>query len=560
MRNKTLSNAGLLFLALVFSAGLMFAFIELPGLLDSFLQKRLGFPQFDQGGGDLNALKTEMFIRGLHLRWIGYGSLFLIFGLILYGYSSRKPGWAMAGAVVLFIPVFGQFALSMFFLAGLGFLRIVWLPMLEVTSFNLLDLGRVIYVPYWVLMWIFGLFKWNAHTFLTYLLMGSGAFIFTWGVLVWFRSRFAGEKVAASWIYRFSRHPQYLGWILWSYGFILFTPFINQMKKSWSVPSSLPWLLMTMAILGICMMEELKMMKLTNGGYQEYRSSAPFLFPLPSWLNRIITWPARLFAKGGTPTRGSQVVWITLTYTGLLILLSLFWVDFGTGRGNSTKRAEAGPALSAIMQEVDGLGDDRKGIWSLINEIATYGEPGMDSLLILAVHPNPIIREFSMQLLGNHGVTKAEELFIASLNDSLSRVRSAAILAAGKIRSEKAVDGLVGLADDPSVKNNLSQIYIALGSIGDPNAIPCLTKGLEMKEWYYQVPALNALMEIDPVTNLHYAFSELNDPDVNVRRNAVMTCIRSGNFEAVEPLRSVLDDEDYEVRFYAKQGIKKLEK
>jgi hypothetical protein len=122
MRKKILGNAGLLLLAVVFSAGLMFAFIELPGMLDSLLQKRLGFPQFDQGGGDLNALKTEMFIRGLHLRWIGYGSLFLIFGLILYGYSSRKPGWAMAGAVGLFIPVFGQFALSMFFLAGLGFL------------------------------------------------------------------------------------------------------------------------------------------------------------------------------------------------------------------------------------------------------------------------------------------------------------------------------------------------------------------------------------------------------------------------------------------------------
>jgi protein-S-isoprenylcysteine O-methyltransferase Ste14 len=432
--------------------------------------------------------------------------------------------------------------------------------MLEVTSFNLLDLGRVIYVPYWILMWIFGLFKWNAHTFLTYLFMGSGAFIFTWGVLAWLRSRFAGEQVAVSRIYRFSRHPQYLGWILWSYGFILFTPFINQMRKSWSVPSSLPWLLMTMVILGICMMEELKMMKLTNGGYQAYRTSAPFLLPLPSWLNRIITWPARLITKGRTPTRWSQVAWITLTYTGLLILLSLFWVDFGSGRGNSKERAEAGPALSGIIQEVDGMGDDRKGIWAIINELATYGEPGMDSLLVLATHPNPIIREFSMQMLGNHGVTEAEELFIASLNDSLSRVRSAAILAAGRIRSQKAVDDLVELADNPFVKNNLSQIYIALGSIGDPKAIPCLAKGLEMKEWYLQVPALNALMEIDPFTGLQYAFSELNDEDVNVRANAVMACIRSGNPEAVEPLRSVMDDEDFEVRFYAKQGIKQLER
>jgi len=250
MKRNFLNNAGLLILAIVFSTGLIFAFIELPRLLDSSLQNNLGFPQFDHGVGEDNALKTELFIQGLHLRWIGYGSLLLILGLIILGYTTRRSGWAMAGAVGLFIPVFGQFAFSMFFLAGLGFLRVGWLPFLDI-SFNLLDLGKVIYVPYWILNWLLGLFKWNPHNFISWFFMAVGAFLFTWGVLLWFKSRYGGDKVATSWIYKISRHPQYLGWILWSYGFILFAPFDRSMKLSWSVPESLPWLLMTMTIVGI---------------------------------------------------------------------------------------------------------------------------------------------------------------------------------------------------------------------------------------------------------------------------------------------------------------------
>jgi hypothetical protein len=83
MNRTFLNNAGLLLLAIVFSTGLIFAFIELPRLLDASLQQNLGFPQFDHGLGDVNALKTEMFIQGLHLRWIGYGSLLL--------YSANLP-------------------------------------------------------------------------------------------------------------------------------------------------------------------------------------------------------------------------------------------------------------------------------------------------------------------------------------------------------------------------------------------------------------------------------------------------------------------------------------
>ncbi len=557
MNRTFLNNAGLLLLAIVFSTGLIFAFVELPRLLDASLQNNLGFPQFDHGLGDVNALKTEMFIQGLHLRWIGYGSLLLILGLIALGYLTRRSGWAIAGAIGLFIPVFGQFAFSMFFLAGLGFLRVGWLPFLEI-SFDILDLGKVIYVPYWILMWLLGLFKWDAHNFLSWFFMASGAFLFTWGVLLWFKSRYHGNKVASSWLYKISRHPQYLGWILWSYGFILFSPFERSMKMSWSVPSSLPWLLMTMTIVGICLLEEIKMMKITGGTYASYRESSPFLLPLPSWLNRIFTWPGRLVTGGGYPSKTSQVVWIVLLYTVILMTLSLIWMDLGIKDLNEASTEEARQELAEILGKLEEAGDKRREIYPLIEQLPAHGESGKESLLTLAGSQNPVIREFAIMHLGQMGVREAEELMIRALYDSIKRVRSSAIQAVGAIKSERAADSLAAMLIHPRQDNNTFLIYGALGAIGDPDAIPILAEGLEVGEHYTQISALNAILEIDPDVGLSCAFKELQDEKAEVRRYAVIVCIQSEDPRAIEPLRSVFEDEDFEVRFYAKQGVKRL--
>ena len=64
-------------------------------------------------------------------------------------------------------------------------------------------------------------------------------------------------------------------------------------------------------------------------------------------------------------------------------------------------------------------------------------------------------------------------------------------------------------------------------------------------------------MKIDPRAGSTYAASELQDTLVEVRRNAVMVCILSGDPGARDALEKVRDDEDFEVRFYARQGLKR---
>ena len=143
--------------------------------------------------------------------------------------------------------------------------------------------------------------------------------------------------------------------------------------------------------------------------------------------------------------------------------------------------------------------------------------------------------------------------------DSIKRVRSSAIAAAGKIGSEKAVDSLTAMLINPHQENNTFLIYKAIGAIGNTDAIPVLAEGLKGGERYNQISALSAIMQIDPVLGLPYAISELKDENVDVRRNAVIVCIQSGDLSVIAPLKTLYNDEDFEVRFYARQGVKRLD-
>ena len=160
------------------------------------------------------------------------------------------------------------------------------------------------------------------------------------------------------------------------------------------------FIVMTMIIVGICMLEEIRMMKFTSGAYEQYRAKAPFLMPLPRWFNRIISWPARMITGGGYPARRIQVFWIILLYTGIFMALSLFWVDIGSSRTISSSENEQQEQLAVIVEGLDRMGDDRRAIYARMEKIPCYGAAGTVVLLNLSAHPNPIIRLFSIQFLG----------------------------------------------------------------------------------------------------------------------------------------------------------------
>jgi hypothetical protein len=203
MNSSIFRSGSLLFLAIVFTVGLTFATVELPYRIDEILQNTIPTPDADSHVDEISRMKTELFMAHYHVRATGYVGFFLLIGLIVAGFSTWRTGLAALGAFGVMLPVFAQFAGVMFFLAGLGVLNALWLPVLDV-SYRLQDSGLVIRAPNDLLRWILGFFgvhsAWPTIIFFT----GTGIPIFLFGVYAWLTARARGKGVADFWVYQIS--------------------------------------------------------------------------------------------------------------------------------------------------------------------------------------------------------------------------------------------------------------------------------------------------------------------------------------------------------------------
>jgi protein-S-isoprenylcysteine O-methyltransferase Ste14 len=309
-------------LAAVFTIGLTYASVELPRAVNALLQSSFDFPGADPAYQP-ELLKTFIFSNHLHL--IGYGALVVLLALVTVGVLTERRGLVTTGAVAFFLPVFGHFCRSMFFLAGLGLLRSLWMPITDV-SFELLRLGDIVYVPYMILVYFPALIGVDVRAPLPYMVMGFGILIFVLGVMAWFVARLQRKKTADFWVYRFSRHPQYAGWILWSYGLMIFFTRYNEgthFKLSWGFPDSLPFLLSAVVITGVALIEELQMRREQGQEYEAYSQRTPFMLPLPSFLSNVAAAPMRLLLRKERPEAGREVAVVLAVYAGLLVLPSV---------------------------------------------------------------------------------------------------------------------------------------------------------------------------------------------------------------------------------------------
>ncbi|MBN1781021.1 HEAT repeat domain-containing protein [bacterium] len=554
MKSHMIRNTGLFLLAAIFGAGLMFAFTELPRLADTWVQSHVSTPQTDPAW---DGARIELFYEAYAVRLIGYTCLGLIVLCIVIGFTTRKTGWAAAGGIALFLPVFATFAHSMFFLAGLGLFNIILFPFLDI-SLALADLGKIVLVPYWILLWFFGLFHWHARAFITYVCMISGALIFVLGVFAWMRTRYSTEKVARNWIYRYSRHPQYLGWIIWSYGLMLYGPTINEMKKSWGWNGTLPWLLSTMVIIGICLIEEMRMKEKVGDSYESYRKQTPFMFPMPKFIRVILKAPARLILRKDRPEKRSEAGFVILGYTVLLIGLSLFWVDWAPEKRSMTAeiRPYSAECMDSLVTEIRKPQPRRSRTSEPFNELLCMGKEAYPALFELMQDNDPVVREFALQAACDGRVREAVPAMIQSLNDSVPRVVITAIRGLAEFRAKEAEAPLLDFLEHPRDGIRQHHVLNALVQMKCTCIKPWLEKQLEDSLWFNHTGALRSMTELDMEYAKPFIYASLNHSDPLVRRGAVNLLLETLPEDAVPHLETVLKDDDWEVRFYAGQAIR----
>ncbi len=608
---------GLLFtlMALIFTVGLTFASVELPAVLDKVLGEHFHFPNLATGQDDITNWKEQLYISRYHIRLIGYICLALVIGLITAGFILEKKGLASAGALVFFLPVFGHFAATMFFLGGLAFLRFLWLPFLDI-SFDIMKLGDAVLLPF---RWILNLFQmiginiWNE---LPFVITGLGLFIFLLGVLAWMYGRLRKKPVTDFWIYRLSRHPQYMGWIIWSYG-VLFLPGAN-MKRYVDVPNSLPWLLTTMIIIAVAMLEERRMKRDYGTEYEMFRERSPFLFPLPRIIRKFFSLPLKLIFKADYPDTKGQIVAVTGFYTALLIAISL--ITGGMLRSDKPGAELTAGEISSLTHTIRTSGN-RGDIRGAAARLSRDGEAAVDSLIALLDHENVFIRWYVADALGGTGSEEAVAPLIACLDDPDRNVRCTAASSLGNLGFENAVQPLIDVFLNPERDVDASYVARSLGRLGSPKAVQPLLrglranhpntrrwsawalaelgakeaigpiiswvktdstcdyaeagrallklgspqaedafiKGLDAEQWWVVQGCVRSLAGIPTESALDAVIQALSNENEQIRRTAVIALENRPSGKSRAALEKALKDKDFEVRMYAEEILKKFE-
>jgi len=559
MNKKWISGLMLMLLAVIFSIGLTFASMELPGLLNKALYDRVPALDGDSHADESTVLRTELFISHYHLRLIGYICFGLMIVLIAVGFITGKRGLASAGALMIFLPVFAQFATVMFFLAGLGVLNVVWMPVLDI-SFNAGQLGDIVYLPYRLLRSLFLKMGVDIHYPLVYLLIGIGLLLFIVGTFTWFISRQRKKNMADFWIYRISRHPQYLGWVIWSYGMLLALMRVQYPRRSWGIAASLPWLLSAMIIIGVALLEERNMKKQLGKQYEIYSTKTPFLFPLPKFISSIFTVPSRLLFKKKFPERKGEIAAVLSIYLVLLVGFSHIYV-----RSRSLPKipdeissVESGSRAERYIQTLR-LTDNWHFRRPYVGALERIGEQAVDPLIELLKDPDPSLRQIAASTLGRIGSNRAVDALIESLNDKNSNVRWGAASALGKIRAEKAVGPLITMLKDESGPV-FYQAVTSLGRIGSLKALDPLIAALDVPNYWSRKAVVTALGDLGSEKAVGPLLSILEEAElsVHVKREIMVTFLKIGSRKTLSALREALNDEDSEIRIYAKEALKRL--
>lgn len=310
-------------LALLFAVALIYITLEIRRVINTFLLNV--FP--DYGIGEW----LEAIVVLESLRPFGYVSFVVTLILIFAGFVVKRTWLTTLGSIALYLPTFGYFAFTMFFLAGIGVLRVLWLPLFDLSPY-VLRLGDIVYLPYFVLAWLLapvaliaGGNVTNVNIPLSFMTMALGLLVFLLGTMAWLYGRFMDFEIIDFWIYRYSRHPQYLGFLLWSYGLLLLATFTSAPKGGYVPPPSLPWLVSALTIIGVALHEENTMVKKHGEEYVRYRGNTSFMLPLPKQLSSLITAPTRALLKKNWPENGKEVALTIIVYGVMLVLLSLLF-------------------------------------------------------------------------------------------------------------------------------------------------------------------------------------------------------------------------------------------
>jgi HEAT repeat protein len=238
--------------------------------------------------------------------------------------------------------------------------------------------------------------------------------------------------------------------------------------------------------------------------------------------------------------------------------LSLFWIDFSGDNIKTNTIANSKHIIDSIADRIYNT-PERRQLSAQFDELGKYGDVAVNRLIMFLDDADPVKREFAANQLGHIKNKLAVEPLLQAIDDENWRVRNSSAIALAEIGDERAIIPIMGLLEQAS-PNGRAQYYGTLGSLKAKEAWPYLSEDVDNPEWYVRTAVLQAMTDIDFGNARPYIYDALKDDEVRVRRQAVFILLEKLPLDAMAPLTQVLDDKDFEVSFYARQALNRIEK
>ncbi len=132
-----------------------------------------------------------------------------------------------------------------------------------------------------ILVYPFGLLGVDIRGLLALLTIGMGLLIFSLSTTTWLYGKLERREIIDFWIYKYSRHPQYLGFLVWSYGVLLLATISPFPKGGYAPGPSLPWAISALIIICVALKEEIDIVERYGERYLKYQASTPSCSPYP---------------------------------------------------------------------------------------------------------------------------------------------------------------------------------------------------------------------------------------------------------------------------------------
>ncbi len=170
---------------------------------------------------------------------------------------------------------------------------------------------------------------------------------------------------------------------------------------------------------------------------------------------------------------------------------------------------------------------------------------------------NALVRRSAARLLGNLGITTAEDSLIVLLSDENGHVRSTAAEALGGLQSRKAIAPLLGLLTDEYESVQESAIR-ALAAIGDEASLDGLIKDFSAHDPHMRRNIALLLGKFSSERVIDALTFALKDEEPKVRKAVVPALGAVAGERALRSLMLAITDDDPEVRMLAVEALGKI--